>query len=361
MAKTPAEALKEYRNKIIRNAADNLQLETNKRKNVLGSVTFVKPEEKEKLTASEILKEMKAADELEEYQSIKQEMDIYNIPGSVKSYNEQKARDRARSANLERIDRDIKKERRKADLKKLDTDIQALEKQAKSTAFPTAPVTGFNFRDVRIKNVPKNQLRVSKAEDIPFRFNDNTSGKYDEGNFYIKNSTVEEIISESGLIEKYDLQNKMNTLFKDFYKEEKFGDTTETQLVGENTEKYQKAVQDLVYEIAKKDANFRNFYKIKLVDSFESLVDDGYKVFRTEDGKTYRVKKPTSSNNNTESNNNTGLDKNKTKKMSKLQKTRFYQQYLKENEVSPELRKSLRAWSQNKGSFPLNKSLLENK
>ena len=90
MAKTPAEALKEYRNKIIRNAADNLQLETNKRKNVLGSVTFVKPEEKEKLTASEILKEMKAADELEEYQSIKQEMDIYNIPGSVKSYNEQK-------------------------------------------------------------------------------------------------------------------------------------------------------------------------------------------------------------------------------------------------------------------------------
>ena len=305
MAKLPAsQALEAYKNKTIQDLSATLKAKTKASMSRREAISFKEEDEDKPLTASEILREYKATDELRNLQLAKNEMQKYNIPGSVQTYLDEKKRNIKKSQELLKIQNDVIKQQ-KTSLKALSTDEDIVEAERKalfqrsirdvSAEKQQSKLLGeeqelFSLRDYDINNTPKNKLSVTKAQDIPYRFYDSTSGDYSEGNFYVTNSTVSDIMENSNFIEKYDLSDKLKELFSPFIVTSKTGDTTQTSIVPENTVEYEKAVQDFILEIAKKDANFRNFYEIKIDEENVIEPEEGYD-FKVLNNKVYKVKK----------------------------------------------------------------------
>jgi len=303
--RSASQALESYRSKYIGDLSRQLDSSVKRRRAELDAATFADPEEQEEPPkASEILQEYKAVDELRERQLAKNEMQKYNIGGSVDSYLEEKDRSVTRSKELLKLQDGIVKQRN-VDMKALskDPDIVEAEQKAlfqrgirdiKSEKGKSESIGSeyekFSLRDFDIDNTPKTKLTIKNAQDIPYRSYDSAGGDYSDGNFYVTNSTVTDIMENGNYIEKYDLSDKLKDLFSPFFVSSKTGDTTQTSIVPQNTVEYEKAVQDFIFEIAKKDADFRNFYKIDIKDEpLKDLVKKGYAEFDI-DGKTYKVK-----------------------------------------------------------------------
>jgi len=305
MAKlTTSQALENYRNKTIQDLSAALQAKTKTSIARRDAISFKEEDEDKPVTASEILREYKATDELRNLQLAKNEMQKYNITGSVQTYLDEKKRNIAKSQELLKIQDDVLKAN-KTSMKALPTDKDIVEAEKKalfqrsirdvSVEKQESKLLGeeqelFSLRDYDINNTPKNKLSVTKAQDIPYRFYDSTSRDYSEGNFYVTNSTVSDIMENSNFIEKYDLSDKLKELFSPFIVTSKTGDTTQTSIVPENTVEYEKAVQNFIFEIAKQDANFRNFYKIKINEENVIEPEEGYD-FKVLNDKVYKIKK----------------------------------------------------------------------